>query len=94
MPKSKALLMTNFTKIRCRKCDTKIRPGRKALSIIGGIGGGAGGGLGGLIGLYAINSGNWAVAAILFLLLVVLLVLVSSYFTVKLTKFIEVPENI
>ena len=92
--KRKALLMTNFTKIRCKKCGTKIRPGRKALSVIGGIGGGVGGGLGGLIGFYGINSGNWVVAGIMFLLLIVLLVLVSSYFTIRFTKFIEVPENV
>jgi len=94
VPKRKALLMTNFTKIRCKNCGTRIRPGRKVLSIIGGIGGGVGGGLCGLIGVYGINSGNWVVAGALFLLLIVLLVLVSSYFTVKFTKFIELPENV
>jgi hypothetical protein len=94
VPKRMALLMTNFTKSRCMKCGTKICPGRKALPVIGGIGGAVGGGHGGLIGVYGINTGNWMMAGILFLLLMVLLVLVSSCFTVRFTKFIEVPKNV
>jgi len=86
--------MTNFTKIRCTQCGARIRPKRGMLSLIGGVGGGIGGGLGGLVGVYAINSGNWMFAGLLFLLLILLLVLVSAYFTLKFTKFIELPENV
>ena len=90
VPWYKSLYMTNFTKIRCNKCGVKIRPSRKALSLIGGIGGGIGGLLGFLV---VINCDSWLSAGFALLALLSIFLSAASYLTVRFTHFIEVKED-
>ena len=89
VPSIKAFYMTNFTKIQCKQCGVRIRPTRKALSIIGGVGGGIGGALGIVITLYGFTSGNWIAAGFILFSFLIILAVMCSYFTIKFTDFVE-----
>ena len=90
VPWYKSVYMTNFTRIRCDRCGIRMRPSRKALSLIGGIGGG----IGSLLSLPVIIScDSWLSAGLALTALLLALLLAASYLTFRFTHFIEVPED-
>jgi len=89
IPKRTTLFLTKFTRIQCKQCGIVIRPKKRTISIVNYINAGLVGGIFFPVGMYLINRGNWVVTGLLFFALLVFVILVSSYLTIKFTKFIE-----
>ena len=84
VPLWKAFFLTNFTKVKCKKCSTVLKPNRRQMERIGGEGTAIGLPIV-LLAYYALNIYGAIIA-------ITIIYLILSIITMRITKF-EIYED-